>query len=447
VETATPLAAVTVAEGLAVSEVAFYQTVKIAVSKDGADVSPYNAQLITNRKGMIRAFTTVLNKRFKPRFLTAELHLVPQTGTEIVLTDNETLAASFEEDTTTTFNFAYDENTLSFGMQAWLRVVDPKMPSDAIRYPSSGTIALDVTKNPGRVRARLVPIAYKADNSGRLPDTSDAQLDRIKTELMDLYPTNEIDIDVRTTPIDGLMTVDPGGNGWMELLQAVVDTRAADMPPNDMYYVGWFQPRQSFFQYCQGGCIVGLATTADPAVPSERAVLAVGYTGNSSAETVAHEIGHTMGRHHAPCGGAQGIDAKFPYADGSTGVPGWRQSDKSFVFEASDIMGYCQPFWISDYTYKALANRITVVNAAGLFPQPAQHDVQRILIAPDGTLAVSKSLRMDDVVGGNPVVVKYFDGRSLVATAPGRRFGYDHLPGGMILVMDPPKVAFTRVAL
>jgi hypothetical protein len=156
-----------------------------------------------------------------------------------------------------------------------------------------------------------------------------------------------------------------------------------------------------------------------------------------------------MGRHHAPCGGAQGVDPKFPYPDGSTGVPGWRQSDASFVFEANDVMGYCTPFWISDYTYKALANRITVVNAAGLFSlQPVEHDVQRILIAPDGSLAIGKPLRMTEVVGGNDVTVHYLDGsRNVVATAHGLRYGYDHLPGGMVLVMDPPKIAFSSIKL
>lgn len=448
VETSAPLPPVTVAEGLAVHEVAFYQTVKIAVSQDDADVAPYNAQLITNRKGVARVFMTLQNKRYKARFLNAELHLVPQMGSEIVLRDGETLATSSEEDTTTTFNFSYDETVIDFGMTAYVVIKDPKAPADTIRYPSSGAITLDVTKNPGRVRVRLVPIRYQADNSGRLPDTSDTQLSLVRTELMDLYPTNEIDLDVRATPIDAAMSVTADGTGWPELLQTVVDTRALDAPANDIYYVGWFEPRATFGQYCQSGCIVGLATTADPAIPSERAVLAVGYGGDSSAETVAHEIGHTMGRHHAPCGGAQGVDPKFPYPDGSTGVPGWRQSDMMFVFEASDLMGYCQPFWISDYTYKALANRIIVVNAAGFSLQPIQHDVQRILIAPNGSLSLGKPLRMTEVIGGNDVTVRYLDGSGkVVATAHGLRYGYDHLPGGMVLVMDPPKVAFSSIGL
>lgn len=438
----------TLSEGLGVTEIALYQTVKIDVAKDGMEVVPYNAPLITDRKGLARVFMSQQSKRYKPRFLTATLHIVPQSGPEITLEDGETLAVSAESDMATTFNFQYDEKAISFGTAIWVEVRDPKSTDVPIRFPSNGTLPLTVSKNPGRVRARIVPVRYMADNSGRLPDTSQGQIDRIKTELMDMYPTNLVEVDVRDPPVDGVVQVDPGGNGWQPLLQTIVDTRAQDMPPSDMYYVGAFQPRSGFYQYCQQGCIVGLATTADPAVPAERAVLVTGYTGDSTAETVAHELGHTMGRHHAPCGGAQGVDPLFPYPSGDTGVPGWRASDTTFLFEVNDVMGYCAPFWISDYTYKALAARITVVNSFGFgLQQQTQHDVQRILIAPDGTLAVGKALRMSEVIGGNDVTVVYEARGAVVAKAHGQRYGYDHLPGGFVLVLDPPNVGFTSIAL
>jgi hypothetical protein len=447
VDAYVPPPPITLGEGLAVSEIALYQTVKISVAKDGAAVVPYNAPLITGRKGLARVFMSLVNKKYKARFLTAELHIVPQAGPEIVRMDSETLSASSEADLMTTFNFTYDENALGFGATLYVVIRDPKTMDPPIRFPQADPLPLTITKNPGRVRARIVPIRYMADMSGRLPDVSMGQMDRVRTELMDLYPTNEIDLDVRD-PIDGTISVDAQGMGWPELLQTVVDTRAMDAPPSDIYYVGWFEPRASFGQYCQGGCIIGLATTADPAVPAERAVLAVGYSGDSSASTVAHELGHTMGRHHAPCGGAQGIDPQFPYPDGSTGVPGWRQSDATFMFDGSDIMGYCAPFWISDYTYKALAARITSVNAFGYGITQTQHDVQRILVAPNGSLSMGRALRMSEIIGGNDVTVAYLDvsGKTL-ATAHGLRYGYDHVPGGFVLVMDPPKLAFASVAL
>jgi hypothetical protein len=155
------------------------------------------------------------------------------------------------------------------------------------------------------------------------------------------------------------------------------------------------------------------------------------------------------GRYHAPCGGAQGVDLKFPYTDGSTGVPGWRQSDGTIMNGASDIMGYCQPYWISDYTYKALAARVKVVNAQGAWNTPnAPHVVQRILIAANGALSWGKNLEMTDVIGGNDVEVTYLDDASRVlAKAHGRSYSYDHVAGGFVLVMDPPKVPYTRISV
>lgn len=444
-----PASAVPVADGLAISEVAFFETVKVSVTKDGAAVTPYNAPLVTGRKGVARVYTAVKDKKYKVRFVEAELHLVPPSGPEVVVKNGITAGTSTEDDPATTFVLPYDESALAPGTGFYLVLRDPKAATGALRYPDADVQPLELTQNPGRVRARLVPVRYQADMSNRIPDTSAATLSTIRTGLTDLYPTNEIDLDVRAAVVDWPTTVDAGGNGWPDLLQAIVDARAADQPPADMYYVGWFEPRASFGQYCQGGCIVGLATVAAPAAPAERAVLVAGFGGEYSAETVAHELGHVMGRMHAPCGGAQGTDPKFPYPDGSTGVPGWRASDETFQMGDSDIMGYCQPYWISDYTYRALANRIRVVNAGGYgLVQGAPHDVQRILIAPSGALTVGKPLRMTEVIGGDEVTVRYRDaaGRS-VASARGARFGYDHLPGGFVLVVDPPRVAFATVTL
>ena len=73
--------------------------------------------------------------------------------------------------------------------------------------------------------------------------------------------------------------------------------------------------------------------------------------------TVAHELGHNMNLHHAPCGGAGGPDPLFPNGDGSTGA--WGYDFALVPPDTPDLMSYCLPKWISDYHFaKALRFRL-----------------------------------------------------------------------------------------
>lgn len=81
-----------------------------------------------------------------------------------------------------------------------------------------------------------------------------------------------------------------------------------------------------------------------------------GWGGSYYANTLVHELGHLMGRRHAPCGGASGEDAHFPHADAGLGAFGFDVAEHEPIDPASykDIMSYCYPRWTSDYTYQAI---------------------------------------------------------------------------------------------
>src|SRR5699024_3627955 len=68
------------------------------------------------------------------------------------------------------------------------------------------------------------------------------------------------------------------------------------------------------------------------------------------------ELGHTFGRSHAPCGGPASPDISYPYNNASIGIYGYEVDNRDLKNPAvyKDLMSYCYPEWISDYTYKAV---------------------------------------------------------------------------------------------
>ena len=75
-----------------------------------------------------------------------------------------------------------------------------------------------------------------------------------------------------------------------------------------------------------------------------------------TATLAAHEVGHNLGRRHAPCGNPAGVDRNYPYPDGSIGHYGVDVIDMRLYAPQTtwDLMSYCDPQWVSDYTYRGL---------------------------------------------------------------------------------------------
>jgi hypothetical protein len=85
---------------------------------------------------------------------------------------------------------------------------------------------------------------------------------------------------------------------------------------------------------------------------------------DKSGSTLAHEVGHKLGRPHAPCGNPAWVDTNFPmygsFPSGSIGEVGidtitFSLKDPATTF---DLMSYCSPNWISAYNYQLLFNAL-----------------------------------------------------------------------------------------
>ncbi len=89
--------------------------------------------------------------------------------------------------------------------------------------------------------------------------------------------------------------------------------------------------------------------------------------------TPAHELGHTLGRGHAPCGGVTNADPAYPYAGASIGALGFNTASSTLIdpAETTDLMSYCAE-WISDYNYIGMYTyQRAAVTSADAAPAPA----------------------------------------------------------------------------
>jgi len=112
--------------------------------------------------------------------------------------------------------------------------------------------------------------------------------------------------------------------------------------------------------------------SADPAEPDAGA-------------TLAHEMGHNLGRKHVDCGDPDNIDTGYPYPTdqianvGQASYYGFDGRTQTVIApdDAKDLMSYCRPYWTSDYTWRALNNRISsssLVTAAPVINKLAAGD-------------------------------------------------------------------------
>lgn len=427
---------VALAQGVSIAQVAVYQTLKVPLMNGGTPASSA-IPLVAGKEALLRVFFH-LDAGWTPHNITGVLD-VTAGGTTTTLMDVAGPTADTTEDAPLTgFSFHLTPAMVTTDATYSVRVVDPAKkgpkPSGAVpqRWPQDGSATSLGAKSAGsKLKIVIVPMAYNYDGSGRLPDTSQAQVNRLSSVMYALYPVPAIDMTVRSA-IGFSGAISANGAGWGTALQTIASLRQNDGAAADQYYVGMFEPASSFGAFCGGGCVAGLSMLAQqPSDSYSRVSVALGYTGDEFGYTMAHEVGHAHGRSHAPCGGAQGVDPSFPYSNGGIGVYGYQLVQKFIISPTAnpapkDLMGYCSPDWISDYTYEALFTRIKYVNGALIKPGPARG--YRWATVDGETLTYGPRFTGTLPPGGEP---------KTVGGATGWYYPFDHVPGGMLLVPDP----------
>jgi hypothetical protein len=303
------------------------------------------------------------------------LRLLDAAGTVVYSDTSVTTLALGANPTYTSpsVQFLVPTGRLAAGLR-WQVVRDPRgiaaddAPATDV-FPRGGPQALATVTVPA-LNIRFVPIIL-ASNGNSVPTVNDAALPEYLRTLRSIHPVGVINAHVGTTftTSSSFGTAPTGGaqTFWTQVLSDLDLARIADPTESSSNWYGVVAPPAGFtfttfggFSYIPAnGTAVGAHTRTSVAV----------RTGWFSAPTqardlVAHELAHTFGRQHAPCGAAAApLDPAYPVPGGVLDVAGhdvysWANglATSAVTVPASigDVMGYCFPVWASTYTYKAV---------------------------------------------------------------------------------------------
>jgi hypothetical protein len=372
-----------------VTDLALYQTLKIPLVTGGALVTGRKVDVVAGKQALVRGFLGPVDASAGPVTVKGRLTVTSPAGTA-TFEDSKTISASSTDDALgSTLDFQVDAGNVRGDSTVALDILEPatcRNKPEQARLPRQGNAPL-AARATGRLNVVLVPVRYDADGSMRMPDTSVAQLERLRQTMTALYPVGAVDITVHDPVSLSLALVGGSGSAWAQFLDSVRSLRASDSAADDAYYYGVVQPALTLGGYCNGACIAGISFQVTEDRPTLRVGVGLDYPGDTSALTLAHEIGHGHGRGHAPCLANAGLDVNYPYDGGVTSTWGYDLRLGTLIPPTrKDLMGYCQPQWISDYNYQALLERSAQVN-----PPLAQvlgaRDFQVLLVGADGTVS------------------------------------------------------------
>ncbi len=359
-------------------------------------------------------------------------------------------------------NPTYDSPTVQFMVPAsvfktglrWQVVRDPKgaVPDDAVAtdvFPRSGTAPLSVVNVPP-LTIRFVPITLAAHGNAT-GAVSAATLPQYLRTLMSVHPLGVVNAHVGPPLVTNASfgTAPSGGAAafWQQVIAELDLARIADPIEPDANWYGVVVPPSGFNNTSYGGFSY-IPTTAGNTGAGTRTSAAVQinwfFNPTQARDLVAHEIGHTFGRLHAPCGSAGSpLDPTFPTIGGTLeqaghDVFGWANgfAGSALTIPAStgDVMGYCNPAWASAYTYTA----VMAFRGAAVLAYRAPEPISRVLVVRGSirngrSIALDPAFTLDARPTQSPTAAEYvlegFDDRGQrLFSAPFTPFVLDHAP-------------------
>jgi hypothetical protein len=353
------------------------QAVFVPIARDGVAVpiGDRKADLIEGRALFVRVYVTPAAGAggWKARRLRAILRLDAGAAGSIngggadagaganVFEDEKSIAAASKStDLESTFNFYVpaaqvrpdSRMRVSVHETEAVTTPEPKLPP---QFPATddGGAALGI--KAGRMEMDVVMVRA-IGIGGPLMDTP-VRRGRVESYLSDVYPVQKFNVRWRDQVT---LTKKISRNDGFALLAQLRTMDGAK--PHEYYHL--LVAVEDTVE-----TLLGIADLAGPTAADGPRRIGMTFVRkrsiDSELDSISHEMGHNLGRNHVAGCNAAGIDPNYPYKNTAVGVDGYSLSERSFKPAAmyKDLMGYCYPTWISDYTFDGFAKRVRLVTA------------------------------------------------------------------------------------
>jgi hypothetical protein len=213
---------------------------------------------------------------------------------------------------------------------------------------NTASAALDFVSMPG-LDLKIVPINYFHDRGSSFEYYPAGTSDHISADVLQIYPLHDVDVSFHS-PINYIGDLRERDE-WSELLNYITTLKISEGAPDSQVWYASIPVEDEYGNTWHYGGIAGMGWIGyRVSIGLDESILYEIDGGNIAA----HEIGHNFGREHSPCGVSE-ADPDYPYADGIIGQFGMDVKQLLVIQDTTkDIMSYCSPNWISDYTYMGL---------------------------------------------------------------------------------------------
>jgi hypothetical protein len=377
------------AGGIRITSVIANQAVDCPLAVDRKALAPESRSvpLISNREMLIR-IDYRLDQDFKPRNIEGILTLTQKNGTthpysNVRKVETQAAINLFGG----TFQWLIEASHIQPGTSYDIVLYEDQEatstqgdPAEA-RFPGEGEAALGVWSEPMVLDLVLVP--FTCDNGTRKVDLSEKNLTEFKDYIYSNFPIHQLNLQVHKEMASATCSEFDAAEHDLPAL------RLAEKAPPYVYYGGLLPG---------GGAGYSVNIEGSDQKSFRRTFAShVWRNWGLSPDLWAHELGHNHGRPHSfedpsypvknsdRCGLRREIgfgirstqisqtiysndrDIGLPWIDPSQQFLAPTRADPCYFGPSgnkgnfNDIMSYAYPFWVSAYTYKALAERIRLI--------------------------------------------------------------------------------------